>query len=113
MDKQSSEKGSQFTAVQIQDAARKGVEQGYAMSKQVLDVWATSTEATLKASFDLQNAVIDAGRSLMGPAGNPNQAMYQQWADSVRMAQKATLDALEATKKLTKQFEPKTEPGAK
>ena len=91
------------------EATRQGVEQSYTISRQVLDAWTTSTEATLKASFDLQNAAIAAGRSLLGPADNYNQALYKQWADTVGLAQKATLDALNATKRLTNQFEPKVE----
>jgi hypothetical protein len=57
-------------------------------------------------SFDLQNAVITAGRSLIGPGDNPNQTLYKQWADAVQMAQQTTLDALEATRRLTRQIAP-------
>jgi hypothetical protein len=106
MDKHNSTKDTTAVAEQMQDAVRRGVEQIYGLTKQQLDAWATSSEATLKASFDLQNAVISATRSLLGPTGNFNQAMYNQWADAVSTAQKATLKALDATKRLTKQLTP-------
>src|SRR6476660_8177548 len=110
MDTQNSGRDGQAVMEQMRDATRRGVEQSYVLSKQVLDAWATSTEATLKASFDLQNAAISVGRSLMGPVDNPNQGLYKQWTDAVLLAQQATLDALNATRRLTGQFEPKPEP---
>ena len=109
MDKQNSGWNGQAVSEQMREATCRGVEQSYALSKQILDAWATGAEATLKASFDLQNAAIAAGRTLMGPADSPNQALYTQWNDAVRLAQQATLDALNATRRLTGQFEPKTE----
>src|SRR3954469_15775727 len=92
---------------QTREVTRQGVEQSYAVSKQLLDVWTTGIEATLKASFELQKSVINTGRSLMEPADSFNQALYKQWTDAVHTAQQATLDALDATKRLTKQFETK------
>src|SRR5436853_4507332 len=104
MDKQNPNQATESMGEQMREGTRKGAEMGYNLSKQILDAWASTTEATLKASFDLQNAAIDSGRSLIGPEGNSNQALYQQWANSVRMAQQATLDALDATKRLTNDF---------
>jgi hypothetical protein len=96
-------------AERMREATRQGIEQSYTLNKKMLDAWTTSTEATLKASFDLQNAAIAAGKSLMEPADNYYVALYNQWADTVRVAQKATSDALNATRRLTEQFGPKIE----
>jgi hypothetical protein len=109
MDSRNPTQNGRPVAEQLQEAARQGVEQSYALSKQVLDAWTTSTEAALKASFDLQNAAIEAGQAIIGPAGSPNQALYRQWTDTVRLAQQATLDALDATRRLTKYFAPAIE----
>ena len=109
MESKTHEPAYQPVTEQVQEAARKGVEQSYTLSKQILDAWVASSEATLKASFDLQNTAIATGRSLLGPADNYSQAIYKQWADTIGLAQKATLDALEATKKLSSQFGPKAD----
>jgi hypothetical protein len=106
MEKRDVSEGAESVAGQVQEAARRGVQQTAGLSKQVIDLWANSTEGALKAAFDLQNAVINAGRSLTGPEGTPNQALYKQWADSVHTAQQATLNALDATKRLTRQLAP-------
>jgi hypothetical protein len=115
MEKRESKESAQSVTEQVQpgfpfrEATRQGVEQASALSKQLLDTWATSMEATLKMSFDLQNAVINAGRSLIGPEGTTNQALYYQWADAVQVAQQTTLNALDATRRLSGQLSPEKE----
>jgi hypothetical protein len=68
------------------------------ITRQVVDAWEMSTEATLKATFELQNAMITAGQKLIETPANGNVKFMQQWADVVHQAQKATLDAWEISK---------------
>jgi hypothetical protein len=68
------------------------------ITRQVIDAWEMSTEATLKATFELQNAMITAGQKLIETPSNGNLKFIQQWADVVHQAQKSTFDAWEISK---------------
>ncbi len=95
---------------QVRDVIREGTEETWAMNRQVLKAWVAGTEATLKASIDLQNAAIASGRSLLEAATTgTNRTLFDQWAKTVLMAQKATLEALDVSKRIGEQFSPKTE----
>src|SRR5262249_41532770 len=80
------------------EAARYSAEQGTRINRQVLDAWTANTEATLKATFELQNAAIAAGRAMIEATGAGNMAFIQQWADVVLQAQQTTLDAWKMSK---------------
>jgi len=86
-------------------AALQTAERSMAMSRQFVEVWVASTEATLKVAFDLQNTAIAAGRSLIEATGNSNQVVFQQWMDMVRQAQTATLSAWQASQRIGEQFQ--------
>jgi len=86
------------------DATRLGAEQGLRINRQMIDAWATNTEATLKATFELQNAAIAAGRTVLEATGTGNMAYMEQWADVVRRAQQATLDAWQVNKQAAKKL---------
>ncbi len=77
--------------------ARVGLQQSAQASRQVLDAWAAGTEATLKATFELQNAAIATGRALFGGAEHGEPEAIQHMADVVQQAQQATLDAWQAS----------------
>jgi len=79
------------------EAVRVGLPQSGQVSRQVLDVWAAGTEATLKATFELQNAAIATGRALFGGAEHGELEAIRQMADVVQQAQRATLDAWQAS----------------
>jgi hypothetical protein len=70
----------------------------YTFTRQMVEAWEMSTEATLKASFDLQNAMIAAGQKLIETPSGGNFKFVQQWADMVHQAQKSTLEAWAASK---------------
>ena len=86
------------------EVARFSAGQGAKINRQVMDAWAASTDATLQATFELQNAAIAAGRTVLEATGNGNLALFQQWADVVRQAQQATLDAWQASKEATEKM---------
>lgn len=85
-------------------AARKTAERGMTMSRNFVEAWAASAEITLKASFDLQNAAINAGNSLIETMDGNTKATFQQWTDMVHQAQQATLDAWHASQRIGEQF---------
>ena len=70
----------------------------YTFTRQMVEAWEMSTEATLKATFDLQNAMIAAGQKLIETPSGGNFKFVQQWADMVHQAQKSTFDAWEISK---------------
>lgn len=83
---------------------RQTAEYNMNMSRQMAELWTASVEANLKAAFELQNAAIAASRSLITATGG-NQTVIQQWTDMVQQAQKATLEAWQAGKRLGEQFQ--------
>ena len=85
--------------------ARATAEQNMHMSRQFADLWTTSVEANMKAAFELQNAAIAAGRSLIATTGTPPPTFFQQWTDMVQQAQQATLDAWKVGKRVGEQFQ--------
>jgi len=91
-------------AEQATTAARQAAEHNMNMSRQMAELWTASVEANLKAAFELQNAAITASRSLITATGG-NQTIFQQWTDMVQQAQKATLEAWQAGKRLGEQFQ--------
>ena len=84
---------------------RQTAEYNMNMSRQLATIWTASVEANLKAAFDLQNAAVVAGRSLITATGGSNQTTLQQWADMVQQAQQATLEAWQVGKRLGEQFQ--------
>lgn len=91
----------------VQEATTMGrqtAEYNMNMSRQMAELWTASVEANLKAAFELQNAAIAASRSLITATGG-NQTIIQQWTDMVQQAQKATLEAWQAGKRLGEQFQ--------
>jgi hypothetical protein len=63
---------------------------------EVFDSWVTGAEATLKASFELQNASLAAGLAVLDAASASQRSVYQEWDGSARRAQTAALDAFHA-----------------
>jgi hypothetical protein len=67
------------------EAARGLLDDSSEVGRKLFNAWVTGAEATLKATFELQNASLAAGRSLL-----------QQWDCVAQQAQEATLDAFHA-----------------
>lgn len=58
-------------------------------SRPLFNSWLQGAEATLQASFELQNALLDA-------ASTSSRTIYQEWGTAARRAQSAALDAFRA-----------------
>jgi hypothetical protein len=81
-------------------ASRNYLEESSQLGRKLLAAWATGTEATLKAGFELQeaalsasHATVSAGVSILDTVATSYRAATQQWATMGRQAQEAALDA--------------------
>jgi hypothetical protein len=92
-------------------ATRQMWSEGTAMNRQLLEAWETNTEAMLKATFELQNTAIQAGRSILEMGLNTNQTAYHQWIEAVQQAQKATMEAWHATRRAADKMKDMPIPG--
>ena len=59
----------------------------------MFDAWSAGAEATLKASFELQNASLSAGSALLEAATTSQRAVIQRWDTAAHGAQQAALEA--------------------
>jgi hypothetical protein len=73
--------------------------EGTEMNRQLLEAWEANTEAMLKATFELQNTAIQAGRTFLETGIAGNQAAYNQWIEAVHQAQKAAMEAWHVTRR--------------
>jgi hypothetical protein len=58
-------------------------------------------EATLKATFEAENAALEAGISVIQTTASTDQAALRAWVDAARQAQNAALDAFRANLQAT------------
>ena len=100
--------GAQETAEAATRALREAMQQGSQVSQQVFDAWARSAEASLRATFELQNATLATGRSIVQSMGALNQSMIEQVAEAVRQAQELTMRAFEANVRQAQNLEERT-----
>jgi hypothetical protein len=80
-------------------ATSAGAEAG----RKLFEVWANGVDATLKATFDVENAALEAGISVLEATGSADQALLRQWAEAARQAQAAALEAFRANLRATQQ----------
>lgn len=78
-------------------ASMHSAQQGAAVNREVFNAWRASTEATMKATFELKNAAINAGLSLIEATGSGSRAMLDQWVDTVQQAQQRTIEAWQSS----------------
>ncbi len=98
---------SQRTVEAATAATRQTTEQGLQVSRQVFDAWATGAEATLRATFEMQNATLAAGRSVAGA----NQTALEQLETAIRQAQVAMLQAFQANVRQARELGERFTPG--
>jgi hypothetical protein len=67
-----------------------------AASRKVFDAWAAGVETTLKATFEAENAALEAGLSVLDAAAAVDRTAFQEWATAARKAQEAALEAFRA-----------------
>jgi hypothetical protein len=80
-------------------ATRQIWTEGAAMNRQLFEAWEANTEAMLKATFELQNTAIQAGRTFMETGFTGNQAAYNQWIEAIQQAQKVAMEAWQVTRR--------------
>ena len=67
----------------------------------IFDAWAAGAEATLKASFEVQNAGLAAGLALLDATSTSQRAAFQEWNVAAQRAQAAALEAFQAQVRAT------------
>lgn len=101
-----------FQAAQdVTETTRQTIEETSRASRQVFDTWTQSSETAVRATFDLQNAAIAAGISLVAASNNSIGTVLNQWASVVRQAQQSTLQAWEANVRQAQNVGEKFNPG--
>ena len=80
-------------AVQV---TRDYLDQSAEIGRKLFDTWASGTETSLQAAFELQNTALAAGLSLLEANNSGSRAMAQQWSDAAHQAQQAALAAWQA-----------------
>jgi hypothetical protein len=73
-------------------------------SRKIFEAWASGVEATLKATFDAENAALAAGLSVLEATSAADRAAMQQWADAARQAQDAAMEAFRTNLRATQQM---------
>ena len=83
-----------------EDAVRRSAD----ASRKIFEAWASGVEATLKATFDAENAALAAGMSMLEATSAADRAAMQQWADAARQAQDAAMEAFRTNLRATQQM---------
>jgi hypothetical protein len=78
------------------EATRGFLDDSTEVSRKLFDAWVAGGEATLKASFALQNASLSAGVALLEAASTSQKAIVQQWDTAAHGAQHAALETFRA-----------------
>lgn len=87
-----------------QDAARRYMDESAAIGRTYFAAWDAAAQASMRTAFDLQNAMIQASRSVLDATCQASRSWFDQAAESVRKSQEATIklvvagfDVLEST----------------
>lgn len=73
-----------------QDAVRRYMDESESISRMYFDIWAATSQATLRTAFELQNTSIQAWRTMLDSTAQANRGWIEQAAESVRKNQEAT-----------------------
>jgi hypothetical protein len=76
--------------------ARAATEDATDISRKLFDAWVAGAEAALQASFELQNASLNASMSLLEATAATERTALQQWDAAAHKAQQAALEAFRA-----------------
>jgi hypothetical protein len=71
------------------------------ISRRLFDIWVRSGEATLQATFDIQNATFATSLALFESVTSTQSALLKQWQSAAHDAQQASLDAVRAQVRAT------------
>lgn len=72
-----------------QEAARRYMDESAAIGRTYFSNWVAATQTGMRIAFDVQNAMIQASRSMMEATTLANRNWYDQGADAVRKGQDA------------------------
>lgn len=73
-----------------QDAARRYMDESATIGRTFFANWAASAQAGMRMAFDVQNAMVQASRTMAEATTQANRTWMDQAADSVRKSQEAT-----------------------
>jgi hypothetical protein len=65
-------------------------------TRKLFNAYAQGVEAALKGSFEVQNALMAAGMSVLDASTNSSRGVVQQWTEATQQAQQATLEVWQA-----------------
>ena len=65
-------------------------------NRKLFQAYAEGVEAALKGGFEVQNAVVAAGQSILDASTTSSRNVLQQWTEIAHEAQQATLDLWQA-----------------
>lgn len=81
------------------DTARAYFDETTALGRDLVGTWAAQSEAAIKASFEAQNAAVEAGMGFFDLTVKSNRQAMDQLTDLVRRTQQATLESWQSTVK--------------
>lgn len=73
-----------------QDAARRYMDESAAIGRTAFANWAASAQAGLRVAFDVQNAMLQASRTIMEASAQANRVWSDQAVESIRKSQDTT-----------------------
>jgi hypothetical protein len=79
-----------------QDAARRHLDESTAVGRTYFSSRATAAQAGIRVAFDLQNAMIQASRTMMDASTQANRAWFDQTAEMARKNQDTTAKLITA-----------------
>jgi len=83
------------------DMTRGALDAASETSRNVFSAWAAGTDATLKATFDAQNAALDASIAMLQTTSGTSREALDKWTELARKAQQAALEAFRANVQAT------------
>ena len=103
---QAARQGTETAKASIQ-AARSYFDETNTIGRDLLETWSGQSESLLKASFEAQNAAIDAGLGMFDLSVKGSRQAAEQLTDLVKRTQLATLESWHtAVKAASKATEP-------
>ena len=98
------------SAVQV---ARGYLEQIGDYNRKLIGVWASGIEASLKANFEIQNAMTASNLSLLDTINGSNKSAVAGWIEVQRQSQQMMLDGLHGSLKALDKLPLQTKPAQK
>ena len=95
---------AESTRASAQNAGESAMTGATEASRKIFEAWASGVEATLKATFEAENAALAAGLSVLEAATAADRTAFQQWADAARQAQDAAMEAFRTNLRATQQM---------